>query len=179
MIAKIKYQDPERWCASCEGAFQWSISGVLGVWFVFSIFFGGGGEIRTLGRLSPTPVFKTGALNHYATPPKYITILDYSTIFLGNRKGQVLTWPNLHMSFFPFGNSITVSASRRTITNKFISCRAGRLRCFRDYYIVWVIRLNWIDLNLGGVARSLGVETGCDFRGIGFVPCDLTLNADH
>ena len=30
---------------------------------------GGGGGIRTHGGLSPTPVFKTGALNHSATPP--------------------------------------------------------------------------------------------------------------
>ena len=34
---------------------------------------GGGGEIRTRDGLSPIPVFKTGALNHYATPP----FLDY------------------------------------------------------------------------------------------------------
>lgn len=32
--------------------------------------YGGGGEIRTLGRLAPTPVFKTGALNRSATPPQ-------------------------------------------------------------------------------------------------------------
>jgi hypothetical protein len=31
--------------------------------------FGGGGEIRTPGELAPTSVFKTDALNHYATPP--------------------------------------------------------------------------------------------------------------
>ena len=31
--------------------------------------FGGGGGIRTHGRLSPTSVFKTGAFNHSATPP--------------------------------------------------------------------------------------------------------------
>ena len=30
---------------------------------------GGGGGIRTHGELAPTPVFKTGALNHSATPP--------------------------------------------------------------------------------------------------------------
>jgi len=29
----------------------------------------GGGEIRTHERLSPLPVFKTGAFNHSATPP--------------------------------------------------------------------------------------------------------------
>ena len=31
---------------------------------------GGGGEIRTLGGLSPSLVFKTSALNHSATPPR-------------------------------------------------------------------------------------------------------------
>ena len=31
---------------------------------------GGGGEIRTLGGLSPSLVFKTSALNHSATPPE-------------------------------------------------------------------------------------------------------------
>ena len=30
---------------------------------------GGGGEIRTHEGLSPLPVFKTGAINHSATPP--------------------------------------------------------------------------------------------------------------
>ncbi len=30
---------------------------------------GGGGGIRTHGGLSPTPVFKTGAFDHSATPP--------------------------------------------------------------------------------------------------------------
>ncbi len=30
---------------------------------------GGEGGIRTLGADKDTPVFKTGALNHYATPP--------------------------------------------------------------------------------------------------------------
>ena len=39
--------------------------------FNLSIFniYGGGGGIRTHGRLSPTSVFKTGAFNHSATPP--------------------------------------------------------------------------------------------------------------
>ncbi len=31
----------------------------------------GGGGIRTLGRISPTPVFKTSAIVHSATPPAY------------------------------------------------------------------------------------------------------------
>ena len=32
---------------------------------------GGGGEIRTLGGLSPSLVFKTSAFNRSATPPRY------------------------------------------------------------------------------------------------------------
>ena len=35
------------------------------------ILFGGGGEIRTLGGLSPSLVFKTSAFDHSATPPLY------------------------------------------------------------------------------------------------------------
>ncbi len=30
---------------------------------------GGGGGIRTHGRVAPSSVFKTGAFNHSATPP--------------------------------------------------------------------------------------------------------------
>ena len=41
---------------------------------------GGGGEIRTLGGLSPSLVFKTSALNHSATPPE------------GPNLTQKLTW---------------------------------------------------------------------------------------
>ena len=44
---------------------------------------GGGGGIRTHERFNPLPVFKTGAFNHSATPPKeksIITIIyDYAT----------------------------------------------------------------------------------------------------
>ncbi len=32
---------------------------------------GGGGEIRTHGRVTPTAVFKTAALNRSATPPHF------------------------------------------------------------------------------------------------------------
>ena len=32
--------------------------------------YGGEGEIRTHGGISPSPVFKTGALNHSATSPE-------------------------------------------------------------------------------------------------------------
>ena len=35
----------------------------------FLIECGGEGEIRTRGWIAPTPVFKTGALNHSATSP--------------------------------------------------------------------------------------------------------------
>ena len=48
----------------------------------------GGGEIRTRGALADAPVFKTGALNHYATPPinfsNFLSVFPaiYSTIFL-------------------------------------------------------------------------------------------------
>ncbi len=31
----------------------------------------GGGGIRTPGRVTPSPVFKTGAFNRSATPPSY------------------------------------------------------------------------------------------------------------
>tara|TARA_B100001248_G_C27399698_1_gene469132 strand:+ start:12982 stop:13152 length:171 start_codon:yes stop_codon:yes gene_type:complete len=34
------------------------------------IFNGGGGEIRTHEGREPLPVFKTGAFNHSATPPR-------------------------------------------------------------------------------------------------------------
>tara|TARA_A100001015_G_scaffold103474_1_gene114861 strand:+ start:3162 stop:3374 length:213 start_codon:yes stop_codon:yes gene_type:complete len=33
-------------------------------------YVGGGGGIRTPERVAPLPVFKTGAFNHSATPPK-------------------------------------------------------------------------------------------------------------
>ena len=38
---------------------------------------GGGGGIRTHGRLSPTSVFKTGAFDHSATPPTPTVIWRY------------------------------------------------------------------------------------------------------
>ncbi len=37
--------------------------------FMHLYAFGGGGEIRTHGRVTPTAVFKTAALNRSATPP--------------------------------------------------------------------------------------------------------------
>lgn len=37
--------------------------------------FGGGGEIRTHGPVAQTPVFKTGAFDHSATPPSCVVRL--------------------------------------------------------------------------------------------------------
>lgn len=34
----------------------------------------GGGEIRTHGPVAQTPVFKTGAIDHSATPPCFSTV---------------------------------------------------------------------------------------------------------
>ena len=43
---------------------------------------GGGGEIRTHGRVTPTAVFKTAALNRSATPPSLqVRIIPFSTLF--------------------------------------------------------------------------------------------------
>src|SRR5436309_10357024 len=42
---------------------------------------GGRGGIRTHGRLAPTPVFKTGALNHSATSPDRQSIGAKATPF--------------------------------------------------------------------------------------------------
>ena len=48
-------------------------------------YFGGGGEIRTHGTLTSPPVFKTGAIDHSATPPYYCVISD-SACFLEIKK---------------------------------------------------------------------------------------------
>ena len=60
--------------------------------------YGGGGGIRTHGRLSPTSVFKTGAFNHSATPPTESWVLGFwdvikglSEKFLTNKKVKYLT----------------------------------------------------------------------------------------
>ena len=59
---------------------------------------GGGGGIRTHGRLSPTSVFKTGAFNHSATPPTKDGVLSFkdvikglSELFSKNNSWQYLT----------------------------------------------------------------------------------------
>ena len=47
---------------------------------------GGGGGIRTHGTLSRTPVFKTGAFDHSATPPtgtSYPEHFDSETLVIG------------------------------------------------------------------------------------------------
>ena len=49
--------------------------------FVFQVAvelidFGGSGEIRTHGRLTPSPVFKTGALNRSATLPVICIVVE-------------------------------------------------------------------------------------------------------
>ena len=38
---------------------------------------GGESEIRTHERVAPLPVFKTGAFNHSATPPKPLYLLHF------------------------------------------------------------------------------------------------------
>gem|GEM_PF-2367450 len=49
------------------------LSGVNTIWDnrkkYHGAFSGGGGGIRTPGGVAPTPVFKTGAFDHSATPP--------------------------------------------------------------------------------------------------------------
>ena len=44
---------------------------------------GGGGEIRTHGRVTPTAVFKTAALNRSATPPLELAgrIIPFRVLF--------------------------------------------------------------------------------------------------
>ena len=49
----------------------------------FSCHAGRGGEIRTHGRFNPTSVFKTGALNHSATPPCCVSCGGKKTYFFG------------------------------------------------------------------------------------------------
>src|SRR5262249_56284361 len=43
----------------------------------------GGGGIRTLGRVAPTPVFKTGAIGRSATPPG-----NFRSVHLSGRLGS-------------------------------------------------------------------------------------------
>ena len=56
---------------------------------------GGGGGIRTHGRLSPTSVFKTGAFNHSATPPSLVIIetnffFSIEKIFINSRHVSIV-----------------------------------------------------------------------------------------
>ena len=57
--------------------------------------YGGGGGIRTHGRLSPTSVFKTGAFNHSATPPSLVIIetnffFSIEKIFINSRHVSIV-----------------------------------------------------------------------------------------
>ena len=60
---------------------MWTINARHPIKFIFINnlwnFCGGGGGIRTHGRLSPTSVFKTGAFNHSATPPTTMEVLGF------------------------------------------------------------------------------------------------------
>ncbi len=38
--------------------------------------FGGGGGIRTLGRVTPTPDFESGTFDHSATPPDLLRFVE-------------------------------------------------------------------------------------------------------
>ena len=55
---------------------------------------GGGDRIRTCGTLTDTPVFKTDAFNHSATPPKNENrqVLLYKKI--------ILIYPNCHQFLY-------------------------------------------------------------------------------
>ena len=44
---------------------------------------GGGGEIRTHGRVAPTTIFKTVAFNRSATPPGLVIITETKKVFIG------------------------------------------------------------------------------------------------
>ncbi len=47
---------------------------------------GGGGEIRTHGRVAPTTIFKTVAFNRSATPPELIIITETKKLVLSQVK---------------------------------------------------------------------------------------------
>ena len=55
----------------------------------------GGGEIRTHGPLSETPVFKTGAFNRSATPPLFIRNYCFYAFGGSARGGQPLSHPSI------------------------------------------------------------------------------------
>ncbi len=72
---------------------------------------GGGGEIRTHGRVAPSPVFKTGAFNRSATPPK-------PGIVTWNRRPTAWSGWASERSAAPYASSLRKSA-----------CRSFRKRC--------------------------------------------------
>ena len=47
------------------------------LWHLLNSRYGGGGGIRTHGRVAPSPVFKTGTFNRSVTPPSWIFALFY------------------------------------------------------------------------------------------------------
>ncbi len=59
---------------------------------------GGGGGIRTHGRLSPTSVFKTGAFDHSATPPTGRRLSDEIAILKAGNHSQLLPKRFLRLS---------------------------------------------------------------------------------
>ncbi len=52
---------------------------------------GGGGEIRTHGPLTRTPVFKTGAIDHSATPPS-VYIGDADALYHAGHGFSICAW---------------------------------------------------------------------------------------
>ena len=57
---------------------------------------GGGTGIRTLGTLSRTSVFKTGAFDHSATPP---TGISYTLFSDSKSKNQTKIYPSSRQAF--------------------------------------------------------------------------------
>ena len=62
------------------------------VFYALKIDIIGGAEIRTLGGLTPTTVFKTAAIDHSATPPKilkYEKLIENSSEYIScyNKRG--------------------------------------------------------------------------------------------
>jgi hypothetical protein len=91
-----------------------------------TFYFGGGGGIRTLETVSGLAVFKTTALNHYATPPaqKIITLF---TVFLKGKAG-IFVYNIYLLERCPSGRRSTLGkrvsgATRFEGSNPFLSAR--------------------------------------------------------
>ena len=63
---------------------------------------GGRGEIRTLGTRLDTPPFQGGTLNHSATLPVGLRLLDPEPGYLGNQKGVSANEEIAHSTDFNF-----------------------------------------------------------------------------